>query len=163
MPYTNRHEISTSIPPIAGPTITETPLHAVHVPMALDRSRPENVVVMIDSAPGTINAAATPCMNLPAINTEAFGATADTSAAAAKPAVPSPNTRQRLYASPSAPPTNNRLPKASMQAATTHCCSTKPTPKSLAISGKATGVMTPSIPISDDERTQAQSARNALG
>ena len=74
-PKMKRQEtVSRISPPASGPITVEIPDHAVHVPIALPRSRSEKVAVMIPSVAGTSSAPVTPCSPRARISSVAVGA-----------------------------------------------------------------------------------------
>ena len=82
-----------SQPPSSGPNTVDVPLHAVQVPIAVPRSTPENVVVIIASEAGVRSAPATPWRPRKTISAVGPGAAAQSADAAPKQATPSVNTR----------------------------------------------------------------------
>ena len=68
---------------------------ADHVPIAFPRSPAGNAAAMIARLPGTSSAPPSPCTARAAIKWRALGATPHHTDAAAKIAIPTPNTRSR--------------------------------------------------------------------
>ena len=95
-PKMKRQEtVSRISPPASGPITVEIPDHAVHVPIALPRSRSEKVAVMIPSVAGTRSAPVTPCSPRARISSVAVGAAAHNSEVTPNPMTPSENMRLR--------------------------------------------------------------------
>ena len=96
--------MSTSAPPASGPTTVETPLQAVHVPIARPRSSSGKTAMIVASVLGTSSAPAAPCTMRAATSSSAVGATAHISDVTPNSAVPSAKTRRRPNRSLSDPP-----------------------------------------------------------
>ena len=100
-----RHDaVSTSWPPISGPSTVPIPPHAVHVPIALPRSSGGNVAMMTASAAGVSSAPKTPWSARAATSSSIVGASAQNSDVTPNPATPSMNMRRSPKMSPSEPP-----------------------------------------------------------
>ena len=102
-----------SQPPKSGPTTVETPLHAVHVPIAAPRSSPSNVAAITASELGVSSAPAIPCTARAPMSRFDVGASAQRSDAAPKAPTPSAKIRRSPYRSPSDPPTRISEPSVS--------------------------------------------------
>ena len=87
--------MSTSSPPSGGPTAIAALVPAVHEPIAAARSSRPKTAVMIASELGTSSAPKPPCSARAAISSSMFGAIAQTSDAAPKPATPIAKIRRR--------------------------------------------------------------------
>ena len=134
-----RHDAaSTSAPPSSGPAMNDTPVHAVHAPIAFAWPAPEKLPTIIASELGTSNAPAIPCSARATISTGAVGANAHASDVTAKPIRPAANTRLRPNRSDSDPASRIRDPNVSRYASTIHCCVAMPPPSSACIAGSAT-------------------------
>ena len=96
--------MSTSAPPASGPITVETPLHAVHVPIARPRSSSGNTAMIVASVLGTSSAPAAPCTIRAATSASAVGAIAHSKEVMPNRAVPSAKTRRRPSRSLSEPP-----------------------------------------------------------
>jgi hypothetical protein len=158
---TRQLEMPISQPPSSGPSTVEAPLQAVHVPIAVPRSAPPNVVVITASDAGVSNAPATPCKPRHTISTFAVGASAQSSEAIPKAVTPTLNTRTGPKMSPSDPPTRMKEPSVSMYASTTHCWAASPPPRSRWIGGSATFTTVASMNTIDEPSIVARSVNRA--
>jgi hypothetical protein len=129
---------SISAPPASGPITVDTPLHAVHVPIARPRSDSGNTATIVASPLGTSIAPATPWSARATIRNVASGAIAQKNDVTPNIAVPSANTRRRPNRSLSEPPIRISDDSVSRYASTIHCCSASPASRSLRIAGSAT-------------------------
>ena len=101
-----RHEaLSTSCPPISGPSTVPIPLQAVHAPIARPRSSGGNVAAITASAAGVSTAPQTPWSARETTSSSIVGARAQNTEVTPKPITPSSKTRRAPKMSPSEPPT----------------------------------------------------------
>ncbi len=105
---------STSHPPTNGPTAAPTPPNPDHSPTARARSSGWKLAWMSASDPGVSSAPPTPWSARAAMRIPAFGASPQSSEAAANQTTPTTNTRRRPYRSPSAPPSRISPARVSM-------------------------------------------------
>ena len=106
-----RHEVvSTSWPPMSGPSTVPMPAQAVQEPTARPRSAGGNVVTITASAAGVRSAPATPCSARAATSSSIVGASAHASDVTPKPSTPSANTLRSPKMSPSEPPIKSSEP-----------------------------------------------------
>ena len=110
------HEKScVSAPPTISPTALPPIAIAAQTPSAFARSAPSwNVVVMIASAAGEMNAAPSPCSARHAISIPEFTARPLSSDATVKTTRPKRNSRLRPSRSPARPPSSRKPPKTSV-------------------------------------------------
>jgi hypothetical protein len=110
-----RHETSSvNQPPTSGPiasAIADTP---AQMPIARPRSCGGNVFVMIESVPGIISAAPTPCSAREPTSQPSFGAKPIVAEAKAKMPTPNRKTRRRPKMSPSRPPVTSSTANVSV-------------------------------------------------
>ncbi len=106
-----RHEaVSTSWPPISGPSTVPIPPQAVQAPTALPRSSGGNAATMTASAAGVSRAPQTPCSARARTSSSIVGASAQSSEVTPKPATPRAKTRRSPNRSPSEPPIRSSEP-----------------------------------------------------
>jgi hypothetical protein len=108
-------------PPRTRPTALPPIAIAAHTPSAFARSAPSlNVVEMIASAAGEMNAAPRPCSARAAISEPSFCASPSSSDAMVKTTRPARKKRFRPSRSPTRPPRSRKPPKTSVYALTIH-------------------------------------------
>ncbi len=109
----HRHEaVSTSCPPMSGPSTVPIPLHAVQAPIARPRSSGGKVAAITASAAGVSSAPQTPWSARDSTSSSIVGATAQKTDVTPNPITPNSNTRRAPNRSPSDPPT--RISEASV-------------------------------------------------
>ena len=100
-----RHDaVSTSWPPISGPSTVPIPPQAVQAPTALPRSSGGNTATITASAAGVRSAPETPCSARATTSISIVGASAHSSEVTPNPATPTTNMRRSPNRSPSEPP-----------------------------------------------------------
>src|SRR5581483_9121832 len=109
------HESScVSTPPSTSPTAEPPDAIAAQTPSAFARSLPSaNVVEMIESAAGEMNAAPSPCKARKPISMPEFTASPFRSEAVVNTTTPARNSRLRPRRSPARPPSSRKPPKSS--------------------------------------------------
>ena len=106
-----RHEaVSTSWPPISGPSTVPIAPQAVQVPTALPRSAGAKFATITASAAGVSSAPATPWSARAATRSSMVGARAQASDVTPKASTPRANTRRSPKMSPSEPPISSSEP-----------------------------------------------------
>src|SRR5918996_3412562 len=130
--------VSTSCPPISGPSTVPIPPQAVQAPTAFPRSSGAKFATMTASAAGVSTAPATPCRARAATRNSTVGASAHASEVAPKPPTPRAKTRRSPKMSPSDPPMRSSEPSVTRYAFEVHCCPASPPPRSSSIAGRAT-------------------------
>ena len=106
-----RHEaVSTSWPPISGPSTVPMPPQAVQAPTALPRSSGGNTATITASAAGVRTAPQTPWSARATTSSSIVGASAHSSEVTPKPATPKTNMRRSPKRSPSEPPIRSSEP-----------------------------------------------------
>ena len=107
-----RHEaVSTSCPPIRGPSTVPMPPQAVQAPTALPRSAGGKVATITASAAGVSAAPATPCSARASTSVSIVGASAHAMEGTPKAKTPRANTRRSPKMSPSDPPISSSEPR----------------------------------------------------
>jgi hypothetical protein len=102
--------VSTSWPPISGPSTVPMPPHAVQAPTARPRSSGGKADTITARAAGVSSAPATPWNARPATSTSIVGASAHSTEVTPKAATPRANTRRSPKMSPSEPPIRSSEP-----------------------------------------------------
>jgi hypothetical protein len=101
-------------PPTTGPSAAPAPTVAPHAANAVARSRPWNVVEMIDSVAGSISDAPMPSISAsPTMRLGMFHDSAASNEPVPKSAAPMMKMRRWPYTSPRRPPMMRRLAKVS--------------------------------------------------
>ena len=104
-----------SAPPRTSPTAEPPIAIAAHTPSAFARSAPSaNVVEMIDSAAGEMNAAPRPCSARAPMSIPDEVARPSSSEATVKTTIPNRKSRLRPSRSPARPPSSRKPPKTSV-------------------------------------------------
>ncbi len=130
--------VSTSCPPISGPSTVPIPPQAVHAPTARPRSSGGKLATITARALGVSSAPKTPWSARAATNSSTVGASAQKIDVTPNPLTPIANTRLAPNRSPSEPATSSSELSVSRYAFDTHCCPASPPPSSLWIAGRAT-------------------------
>ena len=105
--------LSTSWPPMSGPSTLPIPAHAVQAPTALPRSSGGKVRTITASAAGVSSAPATPWRARAATSTSIVGARAHSIEVTPNALMPNANTRRSPKMSPSEPPISSSEPSVS--------------------------------------------------
>ena len=128
----------TSTPPSSGPITRPAPATAAHTPSACGRSAGGNITAISDSAGGRTQAAAAPISARAPISAIGDCASAQSTEAMPKPAMPARKTRLRPNRSASPLPRRSSPASATRNASITHWSSPTPAFRSSEMSGSAT-------------------------
>ena len=106
--------MSTSVPPMIGPSTADRPMTGPNVPQTLPISEGGNRSFMRPKPWGSIIAPNTPCSTRDPISMSGDCATAHDSEASVKPPIPTSSIRLRPKMSPSRPPVSSSTARASV-------------------------------------------------